>query len=113
MYGFILGLKWSPISHEILQRFSIFSLDYENCPFIIQLVDYIAHILYLSNTHIVHYSYSTLVHKTAPGKYIVIKVEYGLQLHFKIFLNKSEKKNKKNKKCHKHVTNAPKGIGLA
>ena len=28
--------------------------------------------------------------------YIVIKVEYGLQLHFKIFLNKSDRKiNKK------------------
>ena len=36
--------------------------------------------------------YSALLHNIAPGKYIVIKVEYGLQLHFKIFLNKSERK---------------------
>ena len=36
--------------------------------------------------------YSTLLHNIAPGKYIVIKVEYGLQLHFKIFLNKSDRK---------------------
>ena len=36
--------------------------------------------------------YSTLLHNNAPGKYIVIKVEYGLQLHFKIFLNKSDRK---------------------
>ena len=28
----------------------------------------------------------------APGKYIVIKVEFGLQLHLKIFLNKSDRK---------------------
>ena len=33
--------------------------------------------------------YSTLLHNIAPSKYIVIKVEYGLQVHFKIFLNKS------------------------
>ena len=26
--------------------------------------------------------YSTLLHNIAPGKYIAIKVEYGLQLHF-------------------------------
>ena len=37
---------------------------------------------------------STLLHNIAPGKYIVIKVEYRLQLHFKVFLNKSERKNK-------------------
>ena len=31
-------------------------------------------------------------------KYIVIKVEYGRQLHFKFFLNKSDRKNiNKNK----------------
>ena len=36
--------------------------------------------------------YSILLHNIAPGKYIVIKVEYGLQLHFKIFLNKSDRK---------------------
>ena len=34
-----------------------------------------------------------------PLKYIVIKVEYGLQLHFKIFLNKSDRKTK-NKNSH-------------
>ena len=39
--------------------------------------------------------YSTLLHNIASGKYIVIKVEYGLQLHFKIFLNKSDRKNNK------------------
>ena len=68
------------------------------------MVDYFAHILYLSNTHKLHghclgvlyawmNGYSTLLHNIAPGKYIVIKVEYGLQLHFKIFLNKSDRKN--------------------
>ena len=76
-----------------------FSLDYENCP----LVYYYEHILYLSNTHKLHghrlgvlyawmNGYSTSLHNIAPGKYIVIKVEYGLQLHFKIFLNKSDRK---------------------
>ena len=44
--------------------------------------------------------YSTLLHNIALGKYIVIKVEYGLQLHFKIFLNKSDRKN--NKKIIKY-----------
>ena len=59
--------------------------------------------LYLSNTHKLHghwqdvlcawvNGYSTLLHNIAPGKYIVIKVEYGLQLHFKIFLYKSDRK---------------------
>ena len=37
--------------------------------------------------------YSTLLNNIAPGKYIVIKVEYGLQLHIKIFVNKSDRKN--------------------
>ena len=81
-----------------------FSLDYENCPFTkIPLVDYFAHKLYLSNTHKLHGSclgvlnawmngYITLLHNIAPGKYIVIKVEYGLQLCFKIFLKKSDRK---------------------
>ena len=37
--------------------------------------------------------YSTLLHNIEPGKYIVIKVEYGLQLHFKIyFLTKQVEK---------------------
>ena len=74
------------------------------------LVDYFAHILYLSNTHKLHgprlgvlyawmNGYSTLLHNIAPGKYIVIKVEYGLQLHVKIFLNKSCRKNN-NKNNH-------------
>ena len=36
--------------------------------------------------------YSALLHNIAPGKYIVVKVEYGLQLHFKIFPNKSDRK---------------------
>ena len=49
--------------------------------------------------HLVYYKYarmngySTLLQYIAPGKYIVIKVEYGLQLHYKIFLNKSDRKN--------------------
>ena len=71
--------------------------------YLIQFVHYFAHILYLSNTHKQHdpwldvlYAwmdgYSTLLHTIALGNYIVIKVEYGLQLHFKIFLNKSERK---------------------
>ena len=58
---------------------------------------------YLSNTHKPHghrlgvlyawmNGYSTLLHNIAPGKYIAIKVECGLQLHFKIFLNKSDRK---------------------
>ena len=37
--------------------------------------------------------YSTLLHNIAPAKYIVIKVEYGLQLHFKIFFNNLDRKN--------------------
>ena len=66
------------------------------------VVDYFAHILYLPNTHQLHgpwlgvlharmNGYSALLHDIAPGKYIVIKVEYGLQLHFKIFLNKTDR----------------------
>ena len=36
--------------------------------------------------------YNTVLHNIAPGKYIVIKVEYGLPLHFKInFTNQIEK----------------------
>ena len=46
---------------------------------------------------------STLLHNIAPGKYIIIKVEYGLQLHFKVFLNKSEKKKQKKKKTIKII----------
>ena len=42
--------------------------------------------------------YSTVLHNIAPGKYIVIKVEYGLQ-HFKIFLSKSDRINN-NKNNH-------------
>ena len=41
--------------------------------------------------------YSTLMHNIAPGKYIVTKVEYGLQLHFNMFLNKSDRKNSNKK----------------
>ena len=70
-----------------------------------QLIDYFAHVLYLSNTYKLHghrlgvlyawmNGYSTLLHNIAPVKYIVIKVEYALQLHFKIFLNKSDRKKK-------------------
>ena len=36
--------------------------------------------------------YRTLLHTIAQGKYIVIKVEYRLQLHFKILFNKSDRK---------------------
>ena len=62
-----------------------------------------AHILYLSNAHKLHgpllgvlyareNGYSKLLHNITPGKYIVIKIEFGLQLHFKIFLtNQIEK----------------------
>ena len=82
----------------------------KNALFIIQLVDYFAHLLYLSNTHKLHghrlgvlyawmNGYSSLLHNIAPGKYIVIKVEYGLQLHFKILHNKSDRKNN-NKNNH-------------
>ena len=41
--------------------------------------------------------FSTLPRNIAPGKYIVIKVEYGLQLYFKIFLDKSDRKNNNKK----------------
>ena len=41
--------------------------------------------------------YSTLLHNIAPGKYIVIKVKYWLQLHFKIFLNNQIEKNNNRK----------------
>ena len=72
------------------------------------MIDYFAHKLYISNTHKLHVSwlgvlytwmngYSTLIHNIAPGKYIVIKVEYGLQLRFKIFLKKSDRKIKTTK----------------
>ena len=61
------------------------------------------HILYLANTHKLHgpslgiifawmNGYSTLLHYISPVKCIVIMVEYGLQVHFKIFLNKSDRK---------------------
>ena len=73
------------------------------------MVDYFAHKLYPSNTHKLHGSwlgvlyawmngYSALLHNIAPGKNIVIKVEYGLQLRFKIFLKKSDRK-----KTHKNI----------
>ena len=41
--------------------------------------------------------YSALLHNIAPGKYIVIKVEYVLQLLFKIFLNKSDREKQQQK----------------
>ena len=37
------------------------------------------------------------MHNIAPGKYIVIKVKYGLQLHFKVFLNRSDRKKQQQK----------------
>ena len=43
------------------------------------------------------YGYGTLLHNIAPGKYIVNKVEYGLQLHLNIFLNKSDRKKQQQK----------------
>ena len=46
--------------------------------------------------------YSTLLNNIAPGKYIVTKVEYGLQLHFKLFLNKSDRLNN-NKNNHQNA----------
>ena len=54
------------------------------------------HILYTSTTHMTRCTlrmdqwFITLLHTIAPGKYIAVKVEYGIQLHFKIFLNKSD-----------------------
>ena len=58
-------------------------------------------ILFMSTGLIFTSNNSTLLHNNiAPGKYIVIKVEYGLQLHFKIFLNKSDRKNNNNKNNH-------------
>ena len=58
---------------------------------------FFANILYLSNTHKLRCTLRMdewLLYIAAyyTGKYIVIKVEYGLQLHFKIFLtNQIEK----------------------
>ena len=43
------------------------------------------------------YGFGTLLHNIVPGKNIVIKVEYELQLHFKIFLNKSDRKKHQQK----------------
>ena len=56
------------------------------------MADYFAHTV--CPIHILAWmnGYSALLHNTAPGKFIVIKVEYGLQLHIKIFLNKSDRK---------------------
>ena len=45
--------------------------------------------------------HTVLLHNIAPGKYIVIKIEYGLQLHFKIFLNKSDRKKQQQKQSLK------------
>ena len=93
-----------PLVTKYYTLFSIFFFRLWKLSFyLIQLVEYFAHILYPSNTHKLHglwlgvlyawmNSYSTLLHNIAPGKYIIIKVEYGLQLHFKIFLNKSDRK---------------------
>ena len=74
------------------------------------MVEFFAYILYLSETYKLHgpwlcvlyawiNGYSKLLHNIVPGKYIVIKVEFGLQLHFKIFLNKSDRQNN-NKNNH-------------
>ena len=52
--------------------------------------------------------YSTMLHNIAPGKYIFIKVEYGLQLRFKIFLKKSDRKKNNNKNNHQNAY----GFGL-
>ena len=50
---------------------------------------------YTVSIHSVHYAwmngYSTLLHNIAPGKYIIIKVEIGLQLHAKYRTNQIEK----------------------
>ena len=61
----------------------------------------------ISNTHKLHSpwldvlytslnGYSTLLHNIAQGKYIAIKVEFVLQLHSKIFLNKLDTKTTTN-----------------
>ena len=41
--------------------------------------------------------YSALLHNIAPGKHIVIKVDYELQLHLKIIVNKSDRKKQQQK----------------
>ena len=109
-YNKIISTSKLPFHNPLVMKyynvFSIFSLDYEKCP----ISKFIAYILYLSNTHKLHgpwlgvlyawmNGYSTWLHNIAPGKYIGIKVEYGLQLHFKIFLKKSDRKNN-NKNNH-------------
>ena len=77
------------------------------------MVDYFTPILYLSNTHKLHgpslgviyalvNGFSTLLHNIAPGKYIVTKVDYGLQMHFKIFPNKSDRKTTTTKQSLKY-----------
>ena len=101
----------NPLVMKYYNAFGIFFFRLWKLSFyLIHLVDYFAHKLYLSNTHKLHGSwlgvlyawmngYSTLLHNIAPGKYIVIKIEYGLQLRFKIFLKKSDRKNN-NKNKH-------------
>ena len=87
-----------------------FSLDYENCPFTKFSWSINLHIFCIYPIHINYMAidrlgvlyawmngYPTLLHNIAPGKYIVIKVEYGLQLHFKIFLDKSDRKQQQQK----------------
>ena len=88
----------NPLVMKYYNVFSIFFLEYENSPFTR------FSILYLFNTHNLHgpclgvlYSWltghsNTLLHNIAPGIYIVINVEYGVQLHFKISLNKLDRK---------------------
>ena len=47
--------------------------------------------------------YSTFLRNSATDKYIVIKVDYSLQLHLNIFLNKSEiENNNKNNRENAH-----------
>ena len=94
----------NPLVMKYYNAFGIFFFRFTKLSFYLShLVDYFAHKLYLSNTHKLHGSwlgvlyawmngYSTLLHNIAPGKYIVIKVEYELQLRFKIFLKKSDRK---------------------
>ena len=112
-YNQIISTSKLPFHNPLLMKyytaFGIFFFRLWKLFFhLIHLVDYFAHKLYLSNTHKLHESwlgvlyawmngYSTLLHNIAPGKYIVIKVEYGLQLCFKTFLKKSDRKKKTTK----------------
>ena len=113
MYNEIISTSKLPFNKPLVTKYytvfcTFFFRFWKLSFYLIQLVEYFAHILYPSNTHKLHgpwlgvlyawmNGYSTLLHNIAPGKYIVIKVEYGLQLLFKIFLNKSDREKQQQK----------------